>query len=135
MIHGINALIWHEKLLFQPFSLESKFICPMRKTWILMIIFILFMIRCHKHVLLIGIHDIDSLFWQEKLFFPLFSWKPKFIRRISQSWIIFVIGYCKHALIFRIHDIEALFWQGILFFPSFSLESKFIRQMRETWIL
>ena len=43
-IHDINALDSQEKLFIPSFSLKSKFICEMRQTWILVIIFIPFVI-------------------------------------------------------------------------------------------
>ena len=52
----------------------------------------------YNHVLDIGIHDINSLDLQEKLFFPPFSLLSKFIQEMRQTWIpiiipiLFVIG-------------------------------------------
>ena len=43
----------------------------MGQTWILKAIPILFVIEYNKHIFFIGIHDIDALVWQEKLFIPL----------------------------------------------------------------
>ena len=76
-IHGSNALVWKEKPFFPPLSLELKFIRQMG-TWILTIISIHFVIGHYKHILLIGVHDIDPLDWQEN-FFPPFFLQPKFI--------------------------------------------------------
>ena len=42
VIHNIDALGLQENLTFPPFSLQSKFFSQMRQTWILTIIFILF---------------------------------------------------------------------------------------------
>ena len=78
-IHDIDALVSKEKLFLLPFSLESKFVYKRRQMLILKIIFILFVIGLHKHVLLIEVHDIDALPLQEKLFLPPFSLESKFI--------------------------------------------------------
>ena len=43
-IHDIKALNLQEKLFFPPFSLQLMFIRELRQTWILVIIFILFLI-------------------------------------------------------------------------------------------
>ena len=72
-IHDVDAWIWQEKLFFLPFSLLLKLICEIRQTWICVIISILFFIGHYNHVHLIGIHEVDALIWQEKLFFPPFS--------------------------------------------------------------
>ena len=65
----MDALDLQQKLFFPPLSLQLLFICQMRQTWILIIISIFFVIRHYNHVLLIGIHDIGALVWQEKVFF------------------------------------------------------------------
>ena len=41
-IHSFDSLVLQEKLLFPPFSSESKFIHQMRQTWIVMIISIFY---------------------------------------------------------------------------------------------
>ena len=61
------------KAFSPPFSVQSKFICQMRQTWILKIIFILFVVGHYNHFILIVVHNIDALVWQEKLSFPPFS--------------------------------------------------------------
>ena len=73
VIHDIDALDLVENFFIPPFSLYSKFICEICQTWILITIYIIFAIRHYNHVLYIGIHDIDALDLQEKLFFPLFT--------------------------------------------------------------
>ena len=57
-ILDVDALVWQEKLFFQLFCLESKFICQIRQTWIVVIISILFMVGHYNHVFLIRIHDL-----------------------------------------------------------------------------
>ena len=120
-------MVLHEKLFYQLFSLESKFIHQIRKTWILIIIFVLFVIRHHKHALLIRIHDSDALELHEKLFFPLFSLELKFIHQMRETWvlvirsILFVIGPHKKILLLRIYCINALVLHGKFFFLPFSL--------------
>ena len=63
-----GALVWQENLSSPPFSLYLKFIYQIRQTWILLIIFILFVIGHHNQALLTVMHDIDALVSQEKLF-------------------------------------------------------------------
>ena len=46
----------------------------------------------YNHVLLIGIHDIDALDLQKKLFFPPFSLQSQFIREMRQTWIPKIIS-------------------------------------------
>ena len=46
----------------------------------------------YNHVLHIGIHDLDSLDLQEKLFFPPFSLKLMFICEKRQTWILIIIS-------------------------------------------
>ena len=60
-IHDFNTLLLQEKLLFPSFSLESKFIDQIGQTWILVIIYIIFVIAHYKHVFFIGIHGFDAL--------------------------------------------------------------------------
>ena len=60
-IHSFDALLLQEKLLFLPFFLESKFIHQMGQAWIHMIIYVLFVIRHYKNILLNCIHDFDAL--------------------------------------------------------------------------
>ena len=113
-IDDIDALVWQGNLFFPPFSLESKFANLMRRTWILVIISISFIIVHHKHVLLIGIHDNNVLVWQEKLFFPPFCLESVFIHQMVQTWIagttsvLFMIRHHKHILLIGMHDINAL---------------------------
>ena len=71
-INHFNALVWHGKFFFPPFSLESKLIHQLWHAWILLIISILFMVGHYKLFLLTRIHSFDALFWQEKLFFLYF---------------------------------------------------------------
>ena len=59
-MHDIGALVWQENL-FSQFSLESKFVCQLRETMILVTIFILVVIEYYNLILLIEIHDIDDL--------------------------------------------------------------------------
>ena len=89
---GIYALDLQEKLLSPSFAKLRKFIWQMRQTWILVIIFILFFIWHYNHVLLIEIHDIDALVWQEKLSFPPFSLELKFIYQLRQITILVIIS-------------------------------------------
>ena len=84
-IHDIDALDLQEKLFLPPFSLQSMFIREMRQTLILIIISIPLEIWHYKRVLLIGIHDIDSLVLQEKLIFPPFSLESKFVSQVVQT--------------------------------------------------
>ena len=72
VMHGFDAFVWKEMLFFPPFNLELKFICQMRQNWSLKIVTILFVIEHYNHVIHIGIHDINVLDLQEKLFFPPF---------------------------------------------------------------
>ena len=65
-INNIDALDSYEKLLLLPF-LELKFVFQLGQIWIHIIISFLFMIRHHKHILLIGINDIEALVSKEKL--------------------------------------------------------------------
>ena len=101
-------------------------ICQMRQTWILIIIFILFMISHHNHVCSVGIDDTDALVLQEKLSFPLCLVESKFICQMRQTWtliiifILFVIGHYDHVLLIGIHGIGALDWQEKLLFSLFS---------------
>ena len=107
------------------------FICQKIQTWILVIIFILFMIGHHEQVL-IRIHDIDAFLSQQNLFLPSFSLESKFIHQMRQTWIllrisiIFVIGHHKHIFLTGIHYIYSLASHEKLLFPPFSLELKFI---------
>ena len=49
-IHNINALVSQEKLFFPPVFLEPLFVCQMRQTLIIVIIYIIFVIRHHKQI-------------------------------------------------------------------------------------
>ena len=70
-ISDIDALVSLEKHLLLPF-LELKFVFKLGQTWIHIIISFLFMIGHHKHILLIGINDIEALVSQEKQHFLKF---------------------------------------------------------------
>ena len=112
---GINCLmLWfHKKNITSHHFLESKFVYQLGLTWIHIIISIIFMIRNHKHILFIGVNDIDALVSKEKLLsLPLLE--LMFVCRIRQTrihiiiYILFIIGPHKHILLIRINDIEAL---------------------------
>ena len=96
----------------------------MRQTWILGIIFVLFVIGHYNHVLFIGMHDIVALVWQEKAFlstiFLRFKaiWSNKTNLDSYNNLYVFVIGHYNHVLLISIHEIGTLVWQEI---PSFSL--------------
>ena len=92
-IYDTVALVWQEKLFLPPFFVESKFIYQLRQTWILIIISIFYMIQHYNHVLLIGIHDIGDLVWQEKLFSLPFFIESKFIRQLRQTTIPIIIFF------------------------------------------
>ena len=132
----IRLILWFgKKTCFLSFCLESKFFCQIIQTWILIIIFILFMIDLYNHVLLTRIHDIDTLACCEKLFFPPFCLEIKFIHQIRQTWIlvvnfIFMIEHYNHVPLIGIHNTDALVWKQKLFFPSFCLELEFIHWIR-----
>ena len=81
--HNIVASTSQEKLFFPPFSLESKFFRQMRETWMIIIICILFVTGHHKHILFIGMHDIDAWFPKKKCFFAPFSLESKFFHQIK----------------------------------------------------
>ena len=106
----------------------------MGQTSIHIIMFVLLVIGHNEHILLIGMHDFDALVLQEKLLFPPFSLKSRFIHQKGQTWILiiisifFVIGHDKHVFFIGIHGFDALFLQEKLFFLSFFLKSKFIHQ-------
>ena len=51
----------------------------MGQTWILKIIYVLFVIVHNKHIVLIGMHTFDALASQEKFLFPPFSLELMFI--------------------------------------------------------
>ena len=61
-----------------------------------------------------GINVFDALVLQEKLFFPTFSSKSKFIHQMGQTWtlmivpILKVIVHNKNILIIRMHGFDAL---------------------------
>ena len=90
-IHDISALVWQEKLFSPPFFLLLMLVRQMTQTWILVIIFILFVIRHYNHFFLLG-----TWYWcfslARKTFFPLFSIESKFIRPIRQTWILITIS-------------------------------------------
>ena len=46
----------------------------------------------YNHILLITIHGIDALDFQEKLLFPPFSLQLMFIREMRQTWILVIIS-------------------------------------------
>ena len=46
----------------------------------------------YNHILRIGIHDIDSLDLQEKLFIPPFSLLLMFLREMWQTWLLIIIS-------------------------------------------
>ena len=58
-INDIDALVSKEKLLLLPI-LELKYVFQLAQTWIHIVISFHFMIGHHKHVLLVGINDIDA---------------------------------------------------------------------------
>ena len=60
-IHNVDALVLPEKFFFPPFSLKLVFIYQMRQTWILVIIFILFVIGQYKLIFRIVRNDFDAL--------------------------------------------------------------------------
>ena len=60
VINDIGALVSYEKLLFLPF-LELVFIYRFEQTRIHIIISFILNIGHHKHLLLIGINDIEAL--------------------------------------------------------------------------
>ena len=85
---------------------------------------------CHghyNHVLHIGIHDMDALDLQEKLFFPPISLLLKFICELRQTWILVIISilfsirHYNHVHLFGIHDIDALIWQEMHFLSTIFL--------------
>ena len=74
-----------------------------------------FMIGHHKHILLVGIDDIDTLAWFEKLFFPPFFGLNVILLIMANmeacnSLLLFMIGYHKHIPLIGIDDIKALAW-------------------------
>ena len=71
-IHGFQALVLQEMIYFPPFFLKLKLIPQIGQTWILVIISNILVIAHNKHIFLIGIHNIDALVLQEKLFFHHF---------------------------------------------------------------
>ena len=132
-----DALVWQEKLFFPSFSFKSKVVCQVRQTWFLLETFIfcdynLQPFGHYDHYFCIRILHTDALVWHEKVFFPPFSLKSKFIRQIRKTWILirisilFVIELYKHFLLVGIHDNNTLFCQEKFFLPPFSFESKFI---------
>ena len=128
-IHSFDDLVLQERILFPPFSLESKFIHKIGQNWVLMIISVLFVIMHDKHILLIWIHDFDALVLQEMFFFPPFSLESNFIPQNGQTWILIVIyillgiRHSKSIFLFGIHGFDALVLQETLFFPRSSIES------------
>ena len=123
-IHDIGALVLREKF-FPFFALETKFIHQIKQMQKLIILSILFVIGHFKYVLLIWIHGIDAWVLEEKLFFPPFSIKSKFIHPKNQTRILIImsiphiIEHYEHILLFGIHNIYAFVSQDI-FFPPFS---------------
>ena len=71
------------------------------------------MIGHHKHILLIGINDIEALVSLEKHIFPPFL-ELMFVGRFRQTRIhkiisfLFMIRHHKRILLIGINDIEAL---------------------------
>ena len=90
--------IFKKSFSFHQFSNNQKFIREIRQTWMLIIISILFCYGHYNHVHLIGMHDIDTFIWQEKLSFLPFSLWSKFNHEIRQTWkciivsILFIVG-------------------------------------------
>ena len=83
---------------------------------------------CYGHyikVLLIGIHDIDALDLQQKLFFSTICLIIKFIYEMRQTWILIIIlilfinGQYSHVLFIGIRNIDALDLQEKLSFHHF----------------
>ena len=69
--HDFDALDLQEKHFILPFSRYIMFTGEMRQTWILTITPFCSLWH-YNHVLSIGMHDIDALDLQKKLFFPPF---------------------------------------------------------------
>ena len=89
------------------------------------------MIGHHKHILLIGINDIDALVSLEKHHFPPFL-ELMFVGRFRKSRIHKIISFLfmnrhhKHLLLIGIDDIEALVsYEKRLFLPFYDLNSFF----------
>ena len=106
-LNGIDALVWQEKLFFQPFSLESKFVCHLGQTCILIVISILFVITHYKHIYLVGIMVLMLLFGKKSFSFHHFH--------LNQSSSIEChkygfIGHYKYIFLTGIQDIDALVW-------------------------
>ena len=129
-IHDISALVWQEKLFSPPFFLLLMLVRQMTQTWILVIIFILFVIRHYNHFFLLG-----TWYWcfslARKTFFPLFSIELTFImNRTNLDALNNLCSFCYcHSNCVQLlgtHDIDALIRQEKLFFAPFSLELKFI---------
>ena len=124
-IHNIDALICYEKHFFPPISFELLFIHQMRKTLIFKVISIIFVINHYNNIFFIGIHGINALFWQDKLFLPPFSIESKFICQTRWTLILitiynlFVIKHYDQDFLIGIPDTDALVWQKKLFFHHF----------------
>ena len=106
-IHDINAMELHEKFFFLPFSSWPKFLHEMRKTWILIIFSILFV--------------ICTLDLQEKLFFPPFSLKSKFIHEMRQTWILILF-----SILFVIYTTIMFFVLGYKILMIWICEKSFL---------
>ena len=46
----------------------------------------------YNHVLLIGVHDIDTMDLQEKLFVPPFSLYLMFVCGVGQTWVLVIVS-------------------------------------------
>ena len=86
------------------------------------------MIGHHNHLLLIRIHDIDALVWQEKLFFlhifcriKVYPSNETNLDSYNNLHYFFVIRHYNHVFLIGLHDIGALDLQEKLFLPPFSL--------------
>ena len=80
----------------------------------------------HNHVLYNGIHDLDPLDLQQKLFFPPFSMQLMLIHEMGQTWILAIITTFFFAmgttimfssLVYRI--LMLWIWKKILFSTIF----------------
>ena len=91
-----------------------------------------------KWVVLIKIHDIDTLVSQKKHFQRSFCLESKFILKMGRTSFVHriqslsMIGQKKWIILIGIHNIEALVSRQKYLCPSFCLESKIVLKTRRT---